>query len=214
VVVGFDGTRGGWIGIALGDDGHLAGEVSLGLDTGFAEVAAAGVIAVDVPIGFGPRAADAAARRLLGAARGRSVFAVPSEAVLVAALNEKTFRAGLGLSAQLYRIAPRIAAMTALAERRTLYEVHPELSFQAMNGGQPLRYQKKTYGGVEERRELLAANGIVLDRLSGAARSAPIDDVLDAAAAAWTALRIDRREARSLPDPPERRGSLRVAIWY
>jgi predicted RNase H-like nuclease len=43
---------------------------------------------------------------------------------------------------------------------------------------------------------------------------APADDVLDAAAAAWTARRKAVGEARSLPDPPELIRGRPVAIWY
>jgi predicted RNase H-like nuclease len=38
-------------------------------------------------------------------------------------------------------------------------------------------------------------------------------DVLDAAAAAWSADRIARGLARSLPDPPEEIRGRKVAIW-
>ena len=40
------------------------------------------------------------------------------------------------------------------------------------------------------------------------------DDVVDAAAAAWSARRIARGAARSMPDPPERSSDGRpVAVW-
>jgi predicted RNase H-like nuclease len=40
-------------------------------------------------------------------------------------------------------------------------------------------------------------------------------DLIDAAAAAWSAWRIARDEARSLPEPPETAADGRpVAIWY
>jgi predicted RNase H-like nuclease len=42
----------------------------------------------------------------------------------------------------------------------------------------------------------------------------PLDDVLDAAAVAWTANRIAVGIASTLPDPPEQVGGRRVAIWY
>ena len=56
---------------------------------------------------------------------------------------------------------------------------------------------------------------IDLDGL-GNAGTAPLDDVLDAAACAWSAARIGRGDgnAVSLPNPPERIDGLSVAIWY
>jgi predicted RNase H-like nuclease len=41
-----------------------------------------------------------------------------------------------------------------------------------------------------------------------------VDDVLDAAAVAWTAVRVARGVARHLPDPPERfSDGIDCAIW-
>nr|WP_246594095.1 DUF429 domain-containing protein [Streptomyces auratus] len=55
---------------------------------------------------------------------------------------------------------------------------------------------------------------VLPDDLGDAGRTPP-DDVLDAAAAAWTADRIARGRARPLPNPPERTaGGCPVAIWY
>jgi predicted RNase H-like nuclease len=82
-----------------------------------------------------------------------------------------------------------------------------------MNGGRPLRHRKKSTGGVLERLGLLGRHGIELTQLGGSA-SAPVDDVLDAAAAAWSAYRIATGTARTLPDPPELVDGERVAIWY
>jgi predicted RNase H-like nuclease len=50
---------------------------------------------------------------------------------------------------------------------------------------------------------------------SGPAGQAAPDDILDAAAVAWTAHRVATGTAHSHPDPPEKteRGEL-VAIWF
>lgn len=45
-------------------------------------------------------------------------------------------------------------------------------------------------------------------------RGVPIDDVLDAAAAAWSGQRIAEGTARCLPDSPESVQGRVVAIWY
>ena len=53
---------------------------------------------------------------------------------------------------------------------------------------------------------------IELERLEEA-RTAPLDDVLDAAAAAWSAQRIAMSTAQSLPNPPEVVEGRPIAIW-
>ncbi len=119
MVIGLDGTPGGWVAIALDDGGHFVGDfVIKGIETDFALLSEADVIAVDIPIGFGPRQADELTRKYLGLERGRSVFTVPKEKVVLAALKEPVFRKGLRVNSQLYRIAPRIVHVTMLAESR------------------------------------------------------------------------------------------------
>lgn len=207
-VAGVDGTKGGWVAIVV-EDGAFAGDAVLRpVETDFAELGQVDVIGIDVPIGFGPRVADSAARAYLKGAAS-VVFPTPPRAVL-----ERPFGPGLGVSAQAHALGDRIRWITDLAEGDDrLREVHPEVSFRAMNGAQPLRHRKKSSGGALERMQLLRDEGIVLRRLD-AAGAAPLDDVLDAAAAAWSAHRIATGTARSLPDPPERRDGRDVAIWY
>jgi predicted RNase H-like nuclease len=206
-VAGVDGTKGGWVAVEL-LDGRFVGAHRLDEKTAFEGLEDVQVIAIDVPIGFGPRAADAAARRYLRGAAS-TVFTTPSRAQL-----EADFGPGLGLSAQAHALGSRILHVTELAASDArLCEVHPEVSFRAMNGGVPLRYRKKAAGGVFERLELLHRHGIELGDL-GEAATAPIDDVLDAAAAAWSAHRIALGTASSFPDEPEVVDGLLVAIWY
>jgi predicted RNase H-like nuclease len=87
------------------------------------------------------------------------------------------------------------------------------VSFRELAGA-PLAYAKTTWNGLAARRTLLARAGIGLpDDLAAAGRAAP-DDVLDAAAVAWSAHRIATGDARTLPDPPQRDDHGRaVAIW-
>jgi predicted RNase H-like nuclease len=207
-VVGIDGTKGGWVGVEL-DDGRFASAHLLSpIETRFEELAAIRILAIDIPIGFGPRSADGAAREFLRGAAS-TVFPTPSRELL-----ERPFGPGLGISAQSHALGPRILHITALAAADPRFrEVHPEVSFRSMNEGEPLRYRKKSAGGTLERIELLRRNGIELGAL-GAAAEAPIDDVLDAAACAWSAHRIATGTARSLPDPPDAANGRPVAIWY
>ena len=81
-----------------------------------------------------------------------------------------------------------------------------------MNDMRRLKFRKKSAGGAFERLGLLRKHGINIDPGTlGAAATIPLDDVLDAAACAWTAA---RRDAVSLPDPPEQRDGVGAAIWY
>jgi predicted RNase H-like nuclease len=125
-----------------------------------------------------------------------------------------SFGPGLGVSAQAHALGPRILHITKLAQSDPrLHEVHPEVSFRAMNDERPLGHRKKSAGGVLERVELLRLQGIEVTQLDESP-SAPIDDVLDAAAAAWSAHRIGLGTACALPDPPEVVEGRRIAIWY
>jgi predicted RNase H-like nuclease len=207
-VAGVDGTRGGWVAIVLDDGRFVRDHVLSPVETDFAPLADVEVIAVDVPIGFGPREADRAARAFLTGAAS-TVFTTPSREVLT-----RPFGPGLGVSAQAHALGRRILHVTELAPRDPrIREVHPEVSFRAMNELRPLRYRKKSAGGALERLDLLRAHGIDLGGLDAAA-SVPLDDVLDAAAAAWSAHRIARGTAQSLPNPPEAIDGRDVAIWF
>ena len=206
-VAGVDGTKDGWIAIELEDGRFLRDHFLSPVETDFRELADAEMIAIDIPIGFGPRQADGAARSLLVGAAS-TVFTTPPRDVL-----ERPFGPGLGVSAQAHALGSRIRHVTELARSDPrLHEVHPEVSFRAMNGGRALR-RKKCAAGALERIELLLRHRIHLGELTSSA-SAPLDDVLDAAAAAWSAARIAAGEAKTLPDPAEVRDGSKIAIWY
>jgi predicted RNase H-like nuclease len=111
-VVGIDGTKGGWVAVALDEDGRFAADFVLRpVESDFGELAEAYVIAVDVPIGYGPREADVAARGFMRAAAS-TVFPTPTRAVL-----DLPFEPGLGVSAQSHALGPRIIHITELAAR-------------------------------------------------------------------------------------------------
>jgi predicted RNase H-like nuclease len=191
------------------EDGRFAGDFLLRpVDADFVEFADAEIVTVDIPVGFGPREADRAARAFL-TGTASVVFPAPPRDVL-----EGPFGPGLRISAQAHALGPRILHVTNLARRDTRFrEVHPEVSFRAMNGGRPLGHRKKSAAGALRRLELLRAVGIELTALRDAG-FAPLDDVLDAAAAAWSAYRIATGSAKSLPHPPEELDGYPAAIWY
>ena len=205
LVAGVDGCKRGWVAVVLIDGRFREARLLEGVGSSFAELVDMKRIAIDVPIGYGPREADALARAVVG---GSSVFSIPARERFDAPFVE-----GGGISAQAYALGERIRHVTELATRdRRFREVHPEVCFTAMNGMKRLKFRKKSAGGAFERLGLLRKHGINIDPGTlGAAATIPLDDVLDAAACAWTAA---RRTAVSLPDPPEPRDGLPVAIWY
>jgi predicted RNase H-like nuclease len=217
-VLGVDGCRGGWVGVRW--DGATA-EV-LVRPTIAELVEAAGpveAVAIDIPIGLPddvPRDAERLARRLLPG-RASTVFNAPAAAVLDApdypAANAANRAAlGLGLSKQTWYLVPKIRDvhdwLTSTTPSVPVVEAHPEVCFAAMHGG-VLVDGKTSAAGEALRRTLLAAHGldVVADRRRGVA----VDDVLDAAATAWTARRVADGVAERLP--PEPRDRRHPAIW-
>ena len=222
-VVGIDGCRGGWVAVALADGtfaGHgsatsLADVLAMVLDGGTDPEA---VVGIDMVLGVMEttwRAADAAARRMLGARRS-TVFAVPPRQVWEQDCYADANRVCRELTAKGFSVQAwhlRAKLLEAAAYRRgcghRLYEVHPELAFMAMAGGQALAESKHTAAGRKRRHELLSQAGIAI-------RADPLTaDLLDAAAVAWSALRIANGTAVTLPDPPQHdRDGREIAIRY
>lgn len=225
-VLGVDACRAGWFGIALaaGDiTAHVAATIGELVELAEAGGGAIQVVAVDIPIGLADRTrrqADVLARQAVGPLWS-SVFITPTRAALDApdqATASAVNRAltGEGVSVQAFGLKPKLRQVDRWVREagRRVVEVHPEVSFAQLSGS-PLTARKNTWAGAEFRRRLLDGAGISLDgELDGPGRRAAVDDVLDAAVAAWTARRVARREAQARPDPPEMfSDGLPCAIW-
>ncbi|MFF0788279.1 DUF429 domain-containing protein [Streptomyces spiralis] len=211
-VLGVDacGKR-GWVGIRLVDGAYAGSLVDVRLDALIGRAGGVRVVAVDMPLGLverGWRAADLAARALLGERRS-SVFLVAPRAAWQetgyrAAADRCQELAGGRLSRQAWALAPKLLEARAcrLADER-IHEVHPEVSFRELAGGAPLPHAKKTWRGQNLRHSLLAGAGLVLPDELGEADRVPADDVLDAAVAAWSAHRIALGIAGRIPEAAE-----------
>jgi len=221
-VIGLDAHKRGWIGITL-EDGRFSRAAHF---RDFTEVIAASVdasvITVDIPVGLpesGYRAADRLARKFVGALHP-SVFLIPPRAVMeqpsyAAALEVCRELTGGGTSKQAYGLRTKIFEVQRHAEEDSrVVEIHPEVSFRGM-AGRPLRHGKRQWGGFVERRHLLDRAGIILpDDLGEEVNKVGMDDVLDAAAAAWSARRFARGEAHRLPDNASTQRPCDGIIWY
>jgi predicted RNase H-like nuclease len=218
-VLGVDGCRGGWVGVVLGPDPAAPPRGVYGATIAdlVAEAAGAGggaplaAIGIDMPVHLGdawPRPGDVAARAHLGR-KASSLFVTPPPAAYgaptyaEACAVARELTGGWAPSRQAWALGPKIAEVAAWAPDAPcpLHEVHPEVSFSLMAGA-PLLARKFSWAGHAARRAALAAEGIVVPDVLGAAGRAGADDVLDAAAVAWTARRLAAGTAVSFPDPP------------
>jgi predicted RNase H-like nuclease len=177
-----------------------------------------------MPIGLSPdgrREPDFEARRMIGPRRS-SVFPTPPRALLTVegdywALNTLARSLRAGISQQTYNLLPKIrevdSVMTPELQAR-VRESHPEVSFCALNGD-CLPDAKRTAAGQQARLHLLER--VFTDPVTELRppRGAALDDLYDALVLTWTAARIARNEARTLPSHPARdeRG-LRMEIVY
>lgn len=220
--VGIDGCPGGWFCVCLDADGGWS--VSVIATDAVGPVAVTATTAfIDIPIGLldkgvDERLCDRKARSKLGRGRGSSVFPVPARASLRArdfadalAINRRI--TGRGISKQSWLIAPKIRAVDDLLQadgrlHGVLRESHPEICFWALNGAKPMRHNKKTPQGRDERMALLGKFFPAADSLFNEAttryrrKEVARDDIVDAlvlAVSAWLGVGC----YRSLPaDPP------------
>jgi predicted RNase H-like nuclease len=153
-----------------------------------------------MPIGLsdtGSRECDVAARKLLQP-HGTRVFPAPPRVAVAhiddyeAACRTSIAATGKSLSKQTWNLLRSIAEVDALADDPRLVECHPELAFALMQG-HPVDERKKTPEGRARRLDLLRR---WLPDLGDPAYG---DDGLDALACAWSAARIARGEALTLP---------------
>ncbi|WP_160096588.1 DUF429 domain-containing protein [Kibdelosporangium aridum] len=221
--MGVDACKAGWVGITVAAgqvDSHVAATIEELVALADGPLA---VIAIDMPIGLpdrDQREADILARQQIGSLRS-SVFMTPVRAVLDAtdhltASERNRQLTGEGISIQAFGLLHKLRQVDRWIRQRPCHvvEAHPEVSF-ALLAGAPLTARKHTWAGAHLRRRLLTDAGIPLDSdLGDAGRKAAVDDVLDAAICAWTAQRVARGQARSLPDPPQVfTDGLPCAIW-
>jgi predicted RNase H-like nuclease len=245
LLIGVDGAKAGWFAVWRAEQG-FGFDVYARAEHLLASHASAACIAVDIPIGLsdhGGRAPDALARSFVGGKRASSVFSAPVRGVLGAtshadasALNRRLDEKGRGITIQAFGILPKIRTIQAFGilpkirewdtllradanARRCVREVHPEVSFAAMNAGVGLAAPKRSDEGHAQRVALLGQH-FGLEQVAALLASVPrrmaaADDVADALAALWSAERIHAGRGGSLPAPPAiDSAGLQMAIWY
>jgi predicted RNase H-like nuclease len=230
-VTGVDGYASGWVAVTVPMRAPAPGPATAAMAVSVFVAATldglplAAVTGIDMPLGLltaGWRDADLLARQALGR-RGVTVFAIPPRPVWECEAYAEANRVckqltGKGMSVQAWGLRRKIAEADEFRRRASsslprvlLYEVHPELSFTALAGA-PLGDSKHTRAGLAIRRELLAEAGIALPpKVTGV----PENDLLDAAAVAWSARRIAAGQAAALTSPGQRADDgTEIAIRY
>ena len=226
-VLGVDGCKAGWVGVLVRPEGptslHVASKVVAMVEQIRGEIEL-GVVAIDIPIGLpdsSVRAADRLVRAELGGKASSVFVTAPRQAYLAAdyaaarTVSVAVSDSGTSLSAQAWGLAPKILEVDEWVRSRpsvAVIEAHPELSFARLNG-EPVYVKKKTAEGAAVRRGLLHRAGLTVPSLYPGMGVAE-DDLLDACAAAWTAVRYAEGRAESFPSPPERfSDGIAAAIW-
>lgn len=224
-MLGVDACKTGWVGIALSQEAlgaYAAAEISDLVEHADSD-GPLSVIAIDIPIGLpdtGRRQADLLVRNAVGP-RWASVFITPVRPALetddypsAVALSLHLTDKGISRQAFGLRAKSRQVDRWIRPTRHRVMEIHPELSFAHL-AGQPLANPKSTWARIAQRKQLLTGAGIALpEDLGPAGERADAGDVLDAAAAAWAAMRVIQGQARPYPDPPELfSDGLASAIW-
>lgn len=223
-VVGVNGSRAGWLAVALDDSGDWDMQLFPSIDALWADYQRAALILVDIPIGLPDenapqRECDRKARRVLSPHRHNSIFPPPSRAALAAAEYEEASDinarvTGRRLTRQAWNLTPKIREMDQLLRlnpraRALIRESHPELCFWALNGEQPLPQSKHDPAGQTARERLLAGvypDGRIMLRVARArfrTNDVHTHDILDALALAVTAAQ-GHNDLRSLPEDPPR----------
>ena len=227
IVAGVDSCPGGWLAVLVTFYEEVVHEehVLLGSFQELSELdPPPSFVAVDIPIGLletpekGGRECDRAARKILGRPRSSSVFSPP----IRPALECRTFEEGreFGLNLQSFGILPKVRELDQIMTpglQFRIREAHPEVSFFTMAGLAPARAGKKKAEGRDERVNLLKQYFFQVESGLGRfpASKATTDDILDAYACSWTAMRIFRGGAGWLPDDPQKdEKDLQMAIWY
>jgi predicted RNase H-like nuclease len=239
-VAGVDGCKAGWFvaiaSVTMGNETNASCEFNLKnvfIASTFTEVMSKTtdcvLICVDIPIGLSngdkPRECDGAARELLSGPRASSVFPSPIRPCLAAMDYETASKisfehTGKKLSKQTFALMKKIREVDELMTpelQSRVREIHPEISFWALNSQKPIELNKKTVPGQAQRHNLLQRVFTDIDSILVQAPSSgcAMDDALDALVAAYTAAQAVLGKAGTLPANPEKDSNgLRMEMVY
>jgi len=233
VLAGVDGCKFGWLCITKDlNSGIIKSQIFSSATELFDQNPQPQIFAIDIPIGIpdeGSRQCDVLARKMLGPKRGTSVFPAPIRSALKSNTRDEADAVtrsvdGRGVSPFSWSLYPKINAVDHVLVsnhelREKVFEIHPELSFMALNNRNPILEPKRESKGESMRRVLVnnyfGTNIFDLVRQQFSATNVGNDDINDAFAALWTAERLFNGKAKVIPDVIEFDSlGLRMGIWH
>lgn len=232
--LGIDGCRSGWFAVCLdeGEAGYWLLESDSELENYFSEFDR---IFIDVPIGLEDeryvRKCDKSLRDKLGPDYQASVFNPPIRPALYAPTYAEASMTSYEitekkLSIQAWNITPNIKLVDRLLRENEefqdkVFESHPELLFQKLNGGNSIMQKKATKKGLRHRLGLLKKRSKYADdffrdiKEEYRRNQVDEDDIVDAMVLALFAQQSLEKPMKTLPeDPPIDSEGLRMAIHY
>lgn len=232
--LGIDACRAGWIAISLDekDPGYWVLTTNDELKDAFEKYDR---IFIDIPIGLEDekyvRRCDAELRKVLGPDYQASVFNPPVRPALHAPTYAEASMTSYEvtqkkISIQAWNITPNIRAVDELLQeeeafRGKVYESHPELIFQQLNGGAPILQKKQTKKGLRHRLGLLKDRNKIVDdffrdiKEEYRRNQVEEDDIVDSMALAWLANQSLEKSLKTLPEDPDTDSTGQImAIYY
>ena len=217
-IFGIDGCRFGWV-VA---EERTKGDLSIRLIEDLSDLESISsqkaIAGIDIPLAIhkkGFRMADAEARTLLKS-RASTIFSAPALETLqsddyttACEINESI--CGKKISKQSWFLFSKIKEARTIFchahKKIKLYEVHPELSFMAMNDMRVIELGKKTDEGFKIRHKLVKKifPKFDFDKIKANFKRCDVadDDILDAIAVLWSTQRIIANMASYVPKKPE-----------
>jgi predicted RNase H-like nuclease len=215
-IIGIDGCRAGWIAASFQKNQitfQLLHSLQKLISTNEKQY-----IGIDMPVYLSDhefREADQEARRLLKR-RAATVFSAPITKILHAISYKDACQlsfklTGKKISKQSWNLFPKIKDVQQVKNKfqgvRIFYEIHPELSFMAMNKMEILEISKKLAQGKEMRLNLIKSIYPSFNfkkvRKQFLKKDVSDDDILDAIAVLWSTHRIVDNIAESIPSNSE-----------
>lgn len=232
--LGLDGCRAGWIAISLDEDnaGYWLLESDRELGEYFEKFDR---IFIDVPIGLNDeeyvRECDEQLRKLLGPDYEASVFNPPIRPALHAPTYAEASMTsyeitGKKVSIQSWNIIPNIRVVDRYLQeneeyRDKIFESHPELLFQKLNGGNSILQKKATKKGLRHRLGLLKKHSRFADdffrdiKEEYRRNQVDEDDIVDSMVLALYATKSVEGELKTIPENPKTDSTgLPMAIHY